>query len=97
MSIGIQPDKAAIDARLGAAALAVNEALLNVKALKFWLDSKTQSDLTGLGYTTGEYAQIVSALADLDQLRTLYEGSASLASPKDFRTFAKLLYGFGVS
>lgn len=95
MAIGIIPDKAAVDQRLGQCALAVNDALETAALLKAWLDTKSEADFVALGYTAGEYAQAVSALADLNQLRTIYRGDADLDTAKDFRTFARLLYGFG--
>jgi hypothetical protein len=36
-----------------------------------------------------------SAMSDLDQLRTIFVGSATLGVAKDFRTFAKRLCGLG--
>lgn len=38
---------------------------------------------------------ITSAFSDLDLLRQLYEGSATLGSAKDFRAYARWLWGFG--
>lgn len=38
---------------------------------------------------------IISAFSDLDQLRQLYEGTATLTADKDFRAYARWLWGFG--
>lgn len=95
MSLGIQPAKADVDATAGDIARRLNLAFDLIADFKFWLDAKTVGDLEALGYTTGEANTLKSAYADLEQLRTLYAGAATLGSAKDFRTFAKLLWGFG--
>lgn len=63
--------------------------------LDAWLDTKSEGDLTTLGYTPGEVAQLKSAFADADELATIFEGIANLSVAKDFRAFLKLVWGFG--
>lgn len=60
------------------------------------LDTLTDADLIMLGYTAGEVALLRSAVGDLDQLRDLWDGGATLAVAKDFRVFAKRLLGTGL-
>lgn len=96
MSLGINITKSDVDRVFGAAALELNVIMDKLGELEAWLDTKTVSDLEALGYTTSEANTLKSASADADQLRTLYEGTATLGAAKDFRTFLKLLYGFGV-
>lgn len=95
MSLGQPPSKSAIDNAAGSLARALHTTLRNVAEFKSYLDTKSAEDLeTEFGYTAGEAAVLKSAVADLDQLRGLYEGEANLADAKDFRTFAKRLFGF---
>lgn len=97
MAVGIQPDKAAVDNTAGSLARDLNNQFLRVQAFKAWLDGKPDAELIATyGYTSGEVATLKSAYADLDQLRTIYQGSANLATAKNFRTFADDLWGFGL-
>lgn len=96
MSLGINVVKTDVDRVFGAAALELNVLMDKVGELKVWLDTKSVADLEGMGYSTAEANTLKSAWADADQLRTLYEGTATLAVAKDFRTFLKLVYGFGL-
>lgn len=95
MTLGLQPPKAQVDETVGAQTRALNVLFTEIGAFKAWLDGETDTDLADLGYTPGEVAELRSAYVDLDQLRTIYIGAASLASAKDFRTFAKRMWHFG--
>lgn len=87
--------KAQLDAQAGTIALDLHEAFARVEELKYYLDAKSTGDLQALGYTSDEANLLKSAYADLDQLRTIYQGLASLANAKDFRTFARQVFGLG--
>lgn len=87
--------KATIDAACGNVASVLNRAFRDVEAAKHFLDVQQDADLVALGYTSGDVATLKSALADLDQLRVIYEGGAALAAPKDFRAFAQRIWGTG--
>lgn len=96
MSVGFTVTKADLDARGGAIALDLRSVLYRVQIYKQTLDTLTVANLQALGYATSptdETAILKSAFADLDQLRTIYEGTANLTVAKDFRIFAKLLTG----
>ena len=108
--LGNQPAKTDVDAEITIISRALNDQLNNVRLFKFWLDTKADVDLTNLGYSAGEVAQLRSAFTDLDKLRQVYEGtfvvtaggSPGTGTPGagngyDFRTFAKLMFGFGFS
>jgi hypothetical protein len=61
--------------------------------LKAFDDANDLTALPGTTMTSGDAAIIGSALSDLDQLRTIYEGDATLGAVKDFRTFLDDLWG----
>lgn len=102
MAIGLPVGKSDLDFAVGRAAQAVANAFVQVKALKAYLDTKTTADLQGLeraagavAYTDTEVAAMKSAVNDLDQLRTIYEGAAPLPVAKDFRAFVRQVIGVG--
>lgn len=93
MSVGFPANKLDVDSRAGQLAIQLRDTLREVQLFKAWLDSQTDAVLTGLGYSSGDIAQLRSSYVDLDKLRTIYEGTATQATTYDFRTFAKLLTG----
>jgi hypothetical protein len=93
MSVGFAAAKADYDQRAGGLAMALRDDLARIAAFKAHLDTRTDANLIALGFTQGEVDTLRSAFGDLDQLRTIYEGSVNLSVAKDFRSFAKLLTG----
>jgi hypothetical protein len=93
MSVGFAALKPDYDQRSGGLAMAVRDALDNVRKFKAHLDTKTDQSLINLGYVQAEVDLMRSAFVDLDQLRTIYEGTANLSVAKDFRAFAKQITG----
>lgn len=98
MSIGLPIDRQALDYATGATAQAIHTNLARAAQLKAWLDAHDTATLTAppFGYTEGEVAALKSAFADLDQLRTVYEGTAAVAQAQDFRQFVRQVYGLGL-
>jgi hypothetical protein len=95
MSIGLPISKSDVDMMIGGCCRDLNFVLDRIEALKAWLDSVVDAELEAMGYQPGEVAVLRSAFADVDQLRAIYQGQAALAEAKDFRAFAKRLFGFG--
>lgn len=95
MAVGLPTNKLDIDAKTGSIAVRLRDVFQEIQYTQAWLSSQADADLTALGYTSAEVATLKSAMADLDQLRTIFIGNASLATAKDFRTFAKRLCGLG--
>jgi hypothetical protein len=95
VSVGYPATKTDIDVRAGGAAKAVRDALASAATMHTWLLAKPDGDLTALGYTPTEVAQLKSAFTDLNQLNEIYYGRLNLTTAKDFTTFAKLLVGLG--
>lgn len=72
--------------------------MLQIQEIEVFLAAHPDADFTAAaggpgptGYASGDVTNFKSAFSDLDQLRTIYQGSANLSVAKDFRTFAKLL------
>lgn len=99
MSVGIILDKTAVDNTIGILAKSLRQTLTNIGYYKQWLDTQTDTQLRnayGYAVSPDEVAVLRSAVADLDKLRTIFEGTATQATVYDFRTFAKLLWGLGL-
>lgn len=95
MPAGIQLTQTGIDNTIGTVARNLNIAFDEVRQIHDWLAAQQDSDLTALGYDSTDIANIRGAFDDLDQLRTIYEGTAALASAKDFRAYPRWLWGLG--
>lgn len=93
MSVGLPSDKNSIDSRAGSLAIALRDIFTQISRFEAWLAAQTDQSLINLGYTSTEVAQLKSAFTDLDQLRQVYEGTATRSPAYDYRTFAGLLVG----
>jgi hypothetical protein len=93
MAVGFPALKTDVDARSGQLALQLRDTLRQVQLFKAWLDTKTDANLLALGYAQADVDLLKSAYTDLDQLRQVYEGSATRTPAYDYRTFSKLLIG----
>jgi len=58
-----------------------------------WVTSLDQADIDALELLPEDIALIGGVIADLMQLRSIYEGGASLANAKDFRLLVRQLAG----
>lgn len=95
MAAGIQYTKDEFDERVGGLARDLNVVLSRIGEIRAYLDTMTGGEIEALyGYESGDGAVIKSAYGDLDELRSVYEGGA-LSSQRDFRQFAKRIYGLG--
>jgi len=52
--------------------------------------------LVALGFSAGEVATLKSGIADLVQLKTVFEGTGTRTPAYDYRQFTKLFLGVGV-
>lgn len=85
-----------IDQAVGDAMLQVNLALVRAEAVRDGLSAYSDAEIKALGYEDADVALIRSALNDMDQLWKIYKGAQPLVDAKDFRAFAKRLWGLGV-
>lgn len=93
MAIGYPKDKSAVDNLVGELAQSMNRNFRRAVQLKTELDSFTDVQLTGVGYTAGEVTQLRTLATDLVQLNGIYTGAATLATVKDFRTSLRPIWG----
>lgn len=89
-------DKTTIAGRAGSLFQQCDATFLRVQQFKAFLDTIPDATLiSAYGFVQADIDVLRSALADLEQLRTIYQGAANLAVAKDFRAFAKQGYAFG--
>lgn len=89
-------DRTVANSRVGGMLQGVDAAFLRIQQLKLFLDGISDANLISLyGYVQGDVDILRSALGDIEQLRAIYQGTATLAVAKDFRTFAKQTYAYG--
>src|SRR5262245_45066184 len=97
MSVGLILDRSRVDSTIGSIAVNLKNTVHQAQSFKQWLDTLTDQNLIdSFGYIQSEVDTLRSAAADLDQLRTIFEGSANLSVAKDFRLFVKRVWGIGV-
>lgn len=93
MAVGITVTKAEVDNESGSAARDLHLAMRRAADFKAWLDGQGDPDLTALGYSAGDIANLRSAFGDALQIADIWRGAATLGAAKDFRTFLKRLAG----
>jgi hypothetical protein len=70
--------------------------ILRGQQFKDWITTYTDAELiANWNFAQADINDLRSAFTDLETLRTVYQGTATQASLKDFRAFAKRLYVFG--
>lgn len=95
MPVGLPVTKDEIDKRGGDIARAFQRNFEDVLTMQTYLEGAPNQDLEALGYSGQEVAVLKTAFADLAQFARIWVGSEALASPKDFRTFVRQLWGIG--
>lgn len=96
MSVGYAITKVDLDNRMGAAVVAVRDALINIKSIKVELDDTTilpDATLTSLGYSGPEITQLRASFTDLAKLDDISRGTATQSPANDFWFNAKHLAG----
>jgi hypothetical protein len=95
MSVGLAVTKAEIDSRAGDCARSFQRVFLQVSLLKLYLDATPDSDLITMGYTQTEVTNLKTAVNDLNQFSTIWNGTANLSVAKDFKVFVSRIWGLG--
>lgn len=95
MSVGLAVTKAEIDTRAGDCARSFQRSFAQVVTLKAYLDATPDADLITLGYSQAEVTNLKTAVGELNQLMTIWNGTANLAVAKDFKVFVSRIWGLG--
>lgn len=90
---GYPLDKVTINARVGFLATQLRDALTEVARVKTVLDGLVDGDLTAMGYTSTEVAQLRSAFTDLNALNLIAHAQGTQAVANDFFFWANKLTG----
>lgn len=95
MAIGNPVSKTDVNARMTTVARQLYAAMQTIDQFKTWLDTVTDSDLTGMGFVQADVNQLRSAMTDAAALRTVFLGTGTRTPAYDHRTFIKLALGTG--
>jgi hypothetical protein len=95
MSVGLAVTKLEIDQRSGDCTRAFQRAFQQVATLKAYLDATVDADLIAMGYTQTEVTNLKTAITELNQLSTIWNGTANLSVAKDFKVFVSRIWGLG--
>lgn len=93
MAVGIPVTKDTINNQVGRTSAEFMNGLDSIAVLDDSLSPYDSAALEALGFTAGEAALIGSIRADLNQLRQIAMGLATLSPAKDFRTFTRQAAG----
>lgn len=97
MAIGIQQDKSTENEALGRIARGLENVLAQIDQHTDAVGGMTSAQFQAapFNYSPAEADDVVAMLADLNQLKQIYRGNATLASTKNFRTSIKKALGPG--
>lgn len=99
MSVGFPADKGAIDARSGSLATQIRDLFTQISQFQSFLGTQTDAQLAALGYsgnttTAGtDIYTLRSAFTQLNQLRAVATGGATLPAVNNFLFFSDQLTG----
>lgn len=93
MAVGYPKNKESIDNWAGRLALSVNSNFRQGVQFKAELDLLTDANLTAMGYTSTEVAQLRTFAADMVQLNNIWTGGLALLVVKNFQANARALWG----
>ena len=90
--------KAGFDSLMNGVIENIDGSLLQAQAIQAFLLANPDANFTAAaggpgptGYAAGDVSTFKSAFSDMDQLRQIYQGLATLGTAKDFRSFTKLI------
>lgn len=95
MAAGVPITKNQVDQAISAIGNDMHMVMIRSVEFKYWLDGIPDPDLTTMGYSAGDIANLRTAVADIKQISDIFNGLANLAVTKDFRTFLRRVWGFG--
>lgn len=97
MAIGIQQNRTTEDEALGRIARSLENVMAQIDQHTDAVGGLTSAQFQAApySYSPAEADDVVAMLADLNQLKLIYRGNATLASTKNFRTSIKKALGPG--
>jgi hypothetical protein len=94
MQVGLTPSKQEINTQVGLVSARVFSAMRQIREVKYFLDGKTDLELSEVGFEPTEIDAIRSAYTDLDLLARVFAGVVGTQA-KDFRLISRRLIGLG--
>lgn len=89
-------DKAQINNKAASIARTLDRIFLDGQQFKAWLDAQSDDSLiNAYGYVSEDLNILRAAIADIEQLRLVYQGTVQPNTKQDFRAFTKQTYPFG--
>lgn len=96
MPVGIPVTKADVNTAYTTLSRQLHNTFQSIQQFQTYLTATPDADLVAMGFTSGEVAQIKSGMTDADQLRQVFQGTATRNPAYDYRTFLKLGLGVGL-
>lgn len=96
MPVGIPVTKADVNNTYTALSRQLHNTFQSIQQFQVYLAATPDADLVTMGFTNGEVAQIKSGMTDADQLRQVFQGTATRTPAYDYRVFLKLALGVGL-
>jgi hypothetical protein len=94
MAAGIQASVAQVNATVGGFATQLRTTFGQIQNFQAWLAaSGGASELTGLGFTAGDAATVVSTIGNLNTLASVYQGTATQPSLFNYQANSNALWG----
>lgn len=96
MPVGIPVTKADVNNTFTTLSRQLHNTFQSIQQFQTYLAATPDQDLIDMGFSSGEVAQIKSGMTDADQLRQVFQGTATRTPAYDYRTFLKLGLGVGL-
>lgn len=94
MTAGNQPTVAQVNATVGGFATQLRALFQGVQNFEAWLSAAGgAAELTGIGFTSGDAATIVSTMGNLNTLAGIYSGTAQAGGAFNYEANSTALWG----
>jgi hypothetical protein len=91
--VGLPVTLESLNRELGTVCQQLDANFAQIEKLKEYSDNTSQEVIEGLGATADDAFLIKLIIQEMDQLRTIYKGQATLAVAKDFTEQARKAWG----
>lgn len=94
MTAGNQPSMVQVNATVGGFATQLRSLFQGIQNFQAWLSAAGgATELTGLGFTTGDAATIVSTVGNMNTLANIYAGTATQPAVFNYEANSNSLWG----